>query len=74
MTRPDPANKGVLRRDSFRLIEQPAVIDCADADHDKGAIAVVPLMDGSRVAGLEIRCNCGASTLVECVYQSEPTP
>ena len=71
MTRTEAANTGILRRDSFRLSEQPAVIDCADATHDKGAITVVPLMDGDRVAGLEIRCNCGSSTLVECVYPQE---
>ena len=69
MTNSEP--KGVLRRDSVRIVKQPAVVDCAGATKDSGALSVVPLMDGDRVAGLEIRCNCGSSTLVECVYAEE---
>ncbi|MGE3173698.1 MAG: hypothetical protein AB7O97_13825 [Planctomycetota bacterium] len=62
--------KGVLRRDHVRLVAQPAVIDCAGSDQGT-PMTVVPLMDGDRVAGLEVRCGCGASTLIECIYQAE---
>jgi hypothetical protein len=66
--RPLP-NRGVLRKDAVRIVSQPALVDCSGA-HDN-AITVVPLMDGDRVAGLEVRCGCGASTLIECVYEPE---
>ena len=61
-------NQGIIRRDDVRVVTQPAIVDCAGASKDGGAISVIPLMDGDRVAGLEIRCSCGSSTLVECVY------
>jgi hypothetical protein len=32
---------------------------------------VVPLLDGDRLAGFEVRCGCGASAVVECVYAEE---
>jgi hypothetical protein len=31
-------------------------------------------MDGDRVAGLEVRCACGARAVVECVYTPEKEP
>ena len=73
MTTHSPDNKGVIRRDAVRLIPQPAMVGCADAG--QGPISVVPLMDGDRVAGLEVRCACGARAVVECVYSptQEPT-
>jgi hypothetical protein len=66
-------NQGVIRRDAVRLVGQPALIDCgADAaGRLTGTLAVVPLLDGDRVAGFEIRCGCGASAVVECVYEKE---
>ncbi len=68
------AGKHVIQRTAVRRIPQPVMIDCGTAEGG-APIVVVPLMDGDRVAGLEIRCGCGASTLVECVYEeprSEP--
>lgn len=73
MTASAPRPQGVIRRDAVRLVSQPAVVDCPGGGPDEGALTVVPLMDGDRVAGLEIRCGCGRSTLVECVYR-EPAP
>lgn len=66
-----PNNPGVIRRDAVRLAKRPAMVDCAAGGNSLGTIAVVPLLDGDRVAGFEIRCGCGASAVVECVYPSE---
>ncbi len=67
---------GVLRRDHVRLVPQPAQIDCGlDATgRTRGPLAVVPLLDGDRIAGFEIRCGCGAAAVVECVYATEENP
>lgn len=74
MTEPRPTiqepavhSRGVLRRDSVRVVQQPAVVDCS-SKHG-GSLSVIPLMDGDVVAGFEVRCACGATTLIECVYQ-----
>lgn len=66
-------SQGVIRRTAVRLVGQPALIDCGSnaAGHKAGTLAVVPLLDGDRVAGFEIRCGCGASAVVECVYEKE---
>jgi hypothetical protein len=64
---------GVIRRDAVRMVTQAALIDCGTAKdgHSAQTIAVVPLLDGDRIAGFEIRCGCGASAIVECIYQKE---
>lgn len=69
-TAPQP---GVIRSAAVRLVGQPALIDCGGAAPGGTArpIAVVPLLDGDRIAGFEIRCGCGASAVVECVYDQE---
>jgi len=67
MTQPPP--RGVIRRDAVRLASQPALVDCSGiATNGQGPLAIVPLLDGARVAGFEIRCGCGAAAVVECVY------
>jgi hypothetical protein len=70
------APKQVIQRAAVRRIDQPVLVDCGT--HGKGAqapIVVVPLLDGDRLAGLEIRCGCGATAVVECVYEEqEKTP
>lgn len=66
----DPTQKGVIRRTAVRMASQPTQVECGTSN---GAgthpIAVVPLLDGDHIAGFEIRCGCGASALVECIYQ-----
>ena len=69
MTRPVPNRKGVIRRDAVQVGSQPALVGCADAG--QGPISVVPLMDGDRIAGLEVHCACGARAVVECVYPDQ---
>ncbi len=73
---PPNAKSAVIRRDAVRLVPQPALIECASAAGDRPAqpIAVVPLVDGDRVAGFQIRCGCGASAVVECVYAEASKP
>jgi len=63
--------KGVIRRSDVRIVPQHALVDCGSAAPGQGPIAVVPLLDGDRIAGFEIRCGCGASAIVECVYPTE---
>jgi hypothetical protein len=58
---------GVIRRDAVRLAAQPALVDCS-GDAAGRALAVVPLLDGDRVMGFEIRCGCGTTAVVECVW------
>jgi hypothetical protein len=67
------AGRGILRRDSVRVLGQPALVECSgiDAQHSGKAITVVPLLDGARIAGFEVRCGCGSSAIVECVYTTE---
>lgn len=70
----EPTRKpSVIRRDAVRLMAQPALIDCSVGADGRPAqpITVVPLLDGDLIAGFEIRCGCGASAVVECVYQEE---
>lgn len=64
---------GIIRRDAVRLVRQPAMVDCGTASngHAGAPIAVVPLLDGDKIAGFEIRCGCGASAVVECIYGEE---
>lgn len=63
----------VIRREAVRIVAQPAMVDCGAAVDGKAshALTVVPLLDGDRIAGFEVRCGCGSSTVVECVYAQE---
>lgn len=65
----------VIRRESVRVVAQPAMLDCGAAEDGRQAapMAIVPMLDGDRVAGFEVRCGCGASAIVECVYE-DPQP
>lgn len=73
MTKPTSNHAGVIRSSAVRLVDRPALVDCATAATGDAArpIAVVPLLDGDHIAGFEIRCGCGASAVVECVYDKE---
>ena len=69
----DNGNRKVLRRDAVHVLEHPALVECGSnsPEHSDRAITVVPLLDGTRVAGFEVRCGCGTSAIVECVYTNE---
>ncbi|MBM3975213.1 MAG: hypothetical protein FJ301_14055 [Planctomycetes bacterium] len=64
---------GVIRRDAVRVVAQPAMVACGAPADGKAAhaLTVVPLLDGDRIAGFEVRCGCGAATVIECVYAKE---
>ena len=49
------------------------MVECGPAGIGKPAhtLAIVPLLDGDRLAGIEVRCGCGATAVVECVYAEE---
>ena len=71
-----PSNKsGIIRRDNLRVVSQPAMLDCGGVTEagSKSALAIVPLMEGDVVAGFEVRCGCGASAIVECIYGDAST-
>ncbi|MCA8977628.1 MAG: hypothetical protein KDC98_23085 [Planctomycetes bacterium] len=54
------------------MANQPALVECGhDAEHPSSSITVIPLLDGPRVAGFQVRCGCGSSAVVECVYTVE---
>ncbi|MFO1076186.1 MAG: hypothetical protein U1E73_00505 [Planctomycetota bacterium] len=64
--------QGVIRRDKVRVLGAPALVEGgAHAQHAGASISVVPLLDGTTIAGFEIRCSCGTSAVVECVYTQE---
>lgn len=69
-----PRPPGILRRDAIRLASQAAMVECGAATAGRPAhtLAVVPLLDGDRLAGFEVRCGCGSTAVVECVYAEEP--
>ena len=68
----NPDRPGVIRRDAVRLLKQPALVDCGTGDGQQAQpIAVVPLLDGDRSVGFTVRCGCGASAVVECVFGKE---
>jgi len=74
MTSKTGTQHNVIRSTSVRMASQPAMLECGTVtDAPAGTpIAVVPLLDGDRIAGFEVRCGCGASTVVECVYEGSP--
>ena len=61
---------------AVRRTTQPVIVGCgeeAGTSVDR-AVSVLPLMDGDVVAGIEVRCNCGTSVLIECVYDTTGSP
>ncbi len=74
MTSKTGTQHNVIRSASVRMASQPAMLECGTITDTSAAtpIAVVPLLDGDRIAGFEVRCGCGASTVVECVYEGTP--
>ncbi len=60
MTKRIPANRVVT-------VNKAAIV-AGSADTGTHPITVIPLVSGNHVAGLEIRCRCGAHVVVDCVY------
>ena len=50
----------------------PVLVEChRRPDGGSDTIAVVPLTEGGDVRGFEVRCQCGAQVIVECLYAEE---
>lgn len=66
-------HRGVIPARTVRRLDQTVVVDCGSTSDDAGhrSLTVIPLVDGDLIAGLEIRCGCGSSAVVECVYDGE---
>ena len=64
--------RGVIPAHKVKRVAQPALVNCTQQREDGKALTVVPLMESDRVAGLEVRCRCGASIVIECVYEQDP--
>lgn len=69
-----PARRGVIPGNVVRRADQPVLVDCNQGAAKSGShpITVVPVIDGKDIAGFEVRCSCGASVIVECVYEEKP--
>ena len=65
----------VIPARTVRRLDQSVLVDCGSGSADSGnkRLTIVPLVDGDLVAGLEIRCTCGASAVIECLYDAEET-
>ena len=50
----------------------PVLVECqSNVQGEPGAMAVVPLAEGDVIHGFEVRCQCGAGVIVECVYEGD---
>ena len=69
----DFESPGVISGKSVRRLEQAVLVDVdGDIQSSHGnALTLTPLIDEDRVAGMEIRCGCGAHAIVECVYTGD---
>ncbi len=55
---------------SVRRTEQPVLVDCSTgADGHAGAMTVIPLTENGQIHAFEVRCQCGSSVIVECLYE-----
>ncbi|MHC4515816.1 MAG: hypothetical protein ACYTGW_09185 [Planctomycetota bacterium] len=69
-----PARRGVIPGNVVRRANQPVLVACSQGEQGptKHPISVVPVIDGDTVVGFEVRCSCGASVVVECIYEENP--
>ncbi len=61
--------RGVIRAQSVKRIDQPVFIADGSATPG-GAMTVLPIVDRGQIEGIEVRCRCGESVLIECLYQA----
>ena len=65
--------RGVIRAHSVKRIDQPVFIADGSATPG-GAMTVLPIVDRGQIEGIEVRCRCGESVLIECLYQEPGQP
>ncbi len=66
------AQTGVIPAGSVQRGTHPVIIDCGGGGETP--MAIIPLVEGDHLAGLEIRCQCGANIVLECVYDAPAKP
>lgn len=55
---------------SVRRADQPVLVDCGTGkDGHAGTMTVIPLTENGRIQAFEVRCQCGSSVIVECLYE-----
>ncbi|MCC6673534.1 MAG: hypothetical protein IT458_20920 [Planctomycetes bacterium] len=64
--------RGVIPAQAVRRVQQAVLLECGGAEAAGQAISVVPLLEGQRIRGFQVRCRCGSSVVVECVYPENP--
>ena len=66
-----PTHRGVISGKMVRRIDQPVLMDCSQgtAEPTSHPITVVPVIEDDSIVGFEVRCSCGASVIVECIYE-----
>lgn len=52
-----------------RVIDEPIIVD--HGIRGAGSLTVTPIFDGRTIQSLEIRCSCGQSLGLDCVYEDE---
>jgi len=60
--------RGVIRAASVHHVAHPAWLT-EGGTGPGSAMTVVPIVADGRVAGIEVRCRCGESVLIECLYE-----
>ena len=69
MSDPNRARQVIPSR-SVRRAEQPVLVDCsASSDGHSGTMTVIPLTENGEIHAFEVRCQCGSSIIVECLYE-----
>lgn len=69
----DSNRSGVIRASAVHHVTQPAWLT-EGTTSPASAMTVVPILEHGRVAGIEVRCRCGDSVLIECMYEGEGDP
>lgn len=62
----------VIPARQVRQVDAPVLVECTSGpDRRNDTITVIPLAEGGAIQGFEVRCQCGATVVVECVYDEE---
>ncbi len=64
----------VIRASDVNRVTQPVLLNCTEQSGEAEAspMAVVPIVDSGVVKGFEVRCRCGSSVVIECIYGEKP--
>jgi hypothetical protein len=67
------SQRKVIPSGSVQRTSHPVLIDCSNVGGSGAsrAVSVLPIMDGDLVAGIEVRCGCGSTVTIECLYEAE---